>query len=159
MWQNGNKLGTTGSIDLVNYSELHHPLSHHNVATCNSVQHTFPTELVGTRANTKLVKHGFYAKEALKVTNSLGKTATDYEEFDKQPKQLDQFDPRIEKHPDMLATSNNTAPVNRELIEDIEYSNQVRAYQRGLSNFCPEPREKYAYEPPEESKRQLDFMV
>jgi len=33
-WQNANKIGTVASgLDLVNYSELYHPLSHHNVAT------------------------------------------------------------------------------------------------------------------------------
>lgn len=80
---------------MVNYSELHHPLSHHNIAIGNDRQHTFPTDLVGTRAETRMVQNGFYAKDALKVTNSLGKTAADYEEFDKQPRQLNPLDPRI----------------------------------------------------------------
>jgi hypothetical protein len=95
MWQNRNKFGATaGGIDLVNYSEVHHPLSHHNVSIGNDRQHLFPTDLVGARSDTKLVQHGYYAKEALQVTNSLGRTAADYEVFDK-PKHLNPLDPRI----------------------------------------------------------------
>jgi len=52
-------------------------------------------------------------------------------------------------------------PVNHQLIEDIEYANQVRAFERGLSNFLPEPREKdkLVYIPPEESKFELDTKI
>jgi hypothetical protein len=80
MWQNRNKFGATaGGVDLVNYSELHHPMSHHNVSIGNDRLTTFPTDLVGARTDAKLVKNGYYAKEALQVTNSLGKNADDYE--------------------------------------------------------------------------------
>lgn len=80
MWQNRNKLGpVAGGIDLVNYSELHHPLSHHNISIGNDKQHAFPTELVDVRTETKLVQHGYYAKQALEVKSSLGKTAAQME--------------------------------------------------------------------------------
>jgi hypothetical protein len=61
----------------------------------------------------------------------------------------------------MLSRENNAVPFDRELLEDIEYANQVRAYERGLSKFCPEPREKdrFVYVPPEESKIELDARV
>lgn len=39
-WQNVNKIGpVAGGIDLVNYSEIYHPLSHHNVACGNDRAH------------------------------------------------------------------------------------------------------------------------
>ena len=50
---------------------------------------------------------------------------------------LNTLDIRIEKHFNMLGQANNTVPVNYELIEDIEYANQVRAFERGLTDFCP----------------------
>ena len=124
MWQNRNKYGATaGGVDLVNYSELHHPMSHHNIAIGNDRLTSFPTDLVGARTDAKLVRHGYYAKEALQVTNSLGKTAQDFEAIQKQPKMLNALDPRIEKHYDMLGQANNTVPVNYELLDDIEYAN------------------------------------
>ena len=46
-WQNVNKFGpTAGGIDLINYSELYHPLSHHNVACGNDQMHQMPSDLL-----------------------------------------------------------------------------------------------------------------
>jgi hypothetical protein len=85
MWQNSNKFGAVaGGVDLINYSELYHPLSHHNVSIGNDRQHTFPTDLVEAKADQTLVRHGFYARNALEATSSLGKTAADYEAASKQ---------------------------------------------------------------------------
>jgi len=81
MWQNRNKFGATaGGVELVNYSELHHPMSLHNISIGNVKLTVFPTNLVGARTDSKLIKHGYYAEEALQTVNSLGKTAADYEE-------------------------------------------------------------------------------
>lgn len=47
---------------------------------------------------------------------------------DKHSKMLNPMDPRVSKHYDMLGQPNATVPMDRELIEDIEYANQVRAF-------------------------------
>ena len=50
-WQNANKSGTGvgGGIDLISYTELHHPMSHHNVAIGNDKPYTYPTDLQNAR--------------------------------------------------------------------------------------------------------------
>ena len=46
-WQNVNKFGpAAGGMDLINYSELYHPLSHHNVACGNDQMHQMPSDLL-----------------------------------------------------------------------------------------------------------------
>lgn len=56
MWQNRNKFGATaGGVELVNYSELHHPMSLHNISIGNDRLNVFPTDLVGARTNSKLI--------------------------------------------------------------------------------------------------------
>jgi hypothetical protein len=74
---------------------------------------------------------------------------------------LNTLDTRIEKHYNMLGQANNTVPVNYELIEDIEYAKKVRAFERGLTEFRPEPREKdrLVYIPPYGSKFELDSKI
>ena len=50
-WQNVNKsgAGVGGGIDLISYTELHHPMSHHNVTTGHDKVNTFPTDLQNAR--------------------------------------------------------------------------------------------------------------
>lgn len=56
MWQNRNKIGgQTGGLDLINYSELHHPLSHHNVSINNEKLLVFPSDLLVARTNVEFV--------------------------------------------------------------------------------------------------------
>ena len=46
MWQNQNKISNVATgRDLVNYSELYHPYSHHNVATGNDKPLIMPSDL------------------------------------------------------------------------------------------------------------------
>jgi hypothetical protein len=62
MWQNRNRVGgAAGGVDLVNYSELHHPLSHHNVTVGNDRLYTFPTDLAEVRTDVRLEQYGYYA--------------------------------------------------------------------------------------------------
>jgi hypothetical protein len=51
-WNNVNKIcSVAGGVDLVNYSELYHPMSHHNVATGNSQIRQFPSDAVEASGN------------------------------------------------------------------------------------------------------------
>ena len=76
MWQNRNKIGAAvGGVDLINYSELDHPMSHHSIACGRDKLVVFPTDLVGARTNVEFIQQGFYAKEAMKMTNSLAPDA------------------------------------------------------------------------------------
>lgn len=59
-----------GGIDLVNYGELYHPMSHHNVATGNDKPHVFPTDLYEARNNLEFVNNGFYNPEAVALKNA-----------------------------------------------------------------------------------------
>jgi hypothetical protein len=42
----------------------------------------------------------------------------------------------------MFGQGNVAVPVNAELLADIAYSTQKRAFERGFSSYCPEPREQ-----------------
>lgn len=59
-----------GTVDLVNYSELHHPMSHHNVAIGNTRVNVLPTDLSQAGAAAELVQKGFYSKTALELKNA-----------------------------------------------------------------------------------------
>jgi hypothetical protein len=61
----------------------------------------------------------------------------------------------------MLGHGNNTVPVDRNLFAEIEYANQLRAFERGLSRVRPDPREtdKFTYIPTEESKSALNASI
>ena len=55
-WSNANKIGSAvGGVDLVNYSELYHPMSHHNVACGNDKPHEMPSNLLTGQAKVELV--------------------------------------------------------------------------------------------------------
>lgn len=63
-----NKVGpAVGGIDLINYSELYHPMSHHHVACGDDKAHSMPSELFQAQNKAKLVQNGFYDKEALEL--------------------------------------------------------------------------------------------
>ena len=51
-WNNVNKIGSiAGGVDLVNYSELYHPMSHHNVAIGSNQIRQFPSDSVEASGN------------------------------------------------------------------------------------------------------------
>jgi len=55
-WQNANKHGPgVVGYDLVNYSELYHPLSHHNVTCANERLNQLPSDLLKAQTQTQLV--------------------------------------------------------------------------------------------------------
>ena len=56
-------------VDLVNYSELYHPLSLHNVACNRDRMLTVPSDLSEARDRLQFVQKGFYSKEALVSNN------------------------------------------------------------------------------------------
>ena len=59
-------MGTSvGGIDLINYSELYHPMSHHHVSLGHNKVNVLPTDLDRARADAEMVQKGYYNKEAL----------------------------------------------------------------------------------------------
>lgn len=61
--------GGVGGVDLVNYTEMHHPMSHHNVACGKDQPNIFPTDLEKARKEAKLVQKGFYSKDTFELQN------------------------------------------------------------------------------------------
>ena len=99
-WQNVNKFGpAAGGIDLISYSELYHPLSHHNVACGNDRMHQMPSDLARVQAQSKLVQKGFYDKEALELDNK-------YEHTKPDSYGLRKLDPRLRENEHMLGPPN-----------------------------------------------------
>lgn len=69
-WQNLNKIGgSVAGVDLVNYTEMHHPMSHHNVACGKDNPNVFPTDLEKARKEAVLVQKGFYSRETFELKN------------------------------------------------------------------------------------------
>ena len=139
-WQNANRVGTGlgGGIDLISYTELHHPMSHHNVATGHDhLKNTFPTDLENARKKAELVQKGYYAKEALVLDNAYPKKVSG--------RVLRPLDPRLEKNNSMLGWPNETVTVNENLMSEIEKATRMRAYQRGLADEPPSPEKLNNY--------------
>ena len=83
-------------MDLVNYSELYHPLSHHNVACGNDKAHTMPTDLLTSQNKAELVQKGFYDKNALELSEK-------YTQNDRpDASRLRPLDPRFMENEHML---------------------------------------------------------
>lgn len=60
-WQNANRIGTVaGGCDLVNYSELHHPLSLHNTVTGLGTPLIVPSDMKKAQTQLEFVQKGFY---------------------------------------------------------------------------------------------------
>jgi len=107
--------------------------------TGNDKQVAFPSDLVGARQNVEFTKQGFYSKNAMSMTNALAKDALNVPKDGKHPRVLNRLDPRSSKHRDMLSEENGTVPVNKDLMAEILYENQLRAYERGLIRNPPTP--------------------
>ena len=54
----------------MNYSELYHPLSHHNITTGNDKLYYVPSDIDNAKDNLQFLQKGFYAKEALAMGNA-----------------------------------------------------------------------------------------
>ena len=51
-WSNVNRIGPRiGGIDLINYTELYHPLSHHHVTLGEDKAHQMPSDLMKAQAS------------------------------------------------------------------------------------------------------------
>ena len=137
-----------GGVDLVNYTEMHHPMSHHNVACGKDNPNVFPTDLEKARKEAILVQKGFYSKETFELKNG-------YVSQQKPGRVLAPLDPRIAAE-NMLAQPNTSSvQVDSSLMEEIEHANHLRAYQRGLRADPPAPRQQQA--PPANVDREALF--
>ena len=113
-WQNRNRsgAGVGGGIDLISYTELHHPMSHHNVACGADNLNTYPSDLKKARNEAELVQKGYYSKKALVLDNA-------YPEK-KSGEVLRPLDPRLEKNHHMLGWPNEAVSVNEDLMAEIQ---------------------------------------
>jgi len=132
-WQNVNKVGPlVGGLDLVNYSELYHPLSHHNVACGNDRLNQMPSDLLKAQTQTQLVQKGFYDKEPLELANK-------YEHTKPASYTLRPLDHRLTENSNMLGEPNRAVVVNAELMAEIQQAQHQREFDRGLRPDPPAP--------------------
>jgi len=109
-WQNSNKIGAVGGVDLVNYSELYHPLSHHNTASGTGTLSMFPSDVNEAAGKLQFVQNGFYNKQALEMKNTYQPNSVGI---------LRSLDTRLARNPTMLSRPNETVMVNQDLMAEI----------------------------------------
>ena len=97
---------------MVNYSELYHPLSHHNVATGNDRLIQFPSDLEDARNRLQFGQNGFYAADSTSIHGA-------YPVKDAKGQILPPMDRRIAQGHNMLGAGNNNVQIDSDIFAEI----------------------------------------
>jgi hypothetical protein len=102
----------------VNYSELYHPYSHHNVAIGNDKPLIVPSDLEEAQNQLQFVQKGFYSNETLTLINKYAPQTQNL---------LQKTDPRMNTQENFFRDGNQTVKMNSALMDEIYQNQKLRA--------------------------------